>query len=244
MTKSPVFAVYPLTYSRRYAGAPRETVIATTYSACVDDANAASVTCGWATQGGANIYDSQGFCCRCTASGSTWLYYYRGGLQCSPNGHLLADPPASAHCLRFGDSWWYVGYVIGAWTMDFSVDLNVTTTGLDAADTTSQTLRVTPSVPVVRSDNKLVSVNLLGDLASYAEVTSLNGYYLMVPLPTQTTAPSVAFSQSRDTWMVMPPSLVDPSGLTCDKIGVGYTCVGEWRVKRRGGRLILCVRPF
>lgn len=111
--------------------------------------------------------------------------------------------------------------------MAFEVSLNVTTMGLNETDTTSETLEVTPSVPVQRSSNELVTATLLGDLASYTEVASLNGYYLMVPLPTMDSLPSEAFSLNRDTWMVMPPNLVDPTGLTCDKIGVGFTYVSD-----------------
>ena len=46
----------------------------------------------------------------------------RGGLQCAQPSMC-----SSASCLRFDDNWWWSGFTIGSYLIDFSVALNITT---------------------------------------------------------------------------------------------------------------------
>ncbi|RMZ57501.1 hypothetical protein APUTEX25_003744 [Auxenochlorella protothecoides] len=224
MTKGAVYALYPLTFSRRYQGAPTETIVTTTVENCNDEYGAVAPTCGWATLNGVNVLDSQGFCCECTLVNGYWTNYMRGSLYCpaaagkSPSQYL-----ASAHCLRFNDDWWFVGYVVGNYQMDFNIAFNVTTTKTGGTNATSETLTVNPSVPIVRSADKTVTASLLGDLASYSQIPNLANHYLMVILDSLSDTPSVAFSKNKETWMLLDPALVDPAGLTCDKVGITYS---------------------
>lgn len=55
MTKGAVYALYPLTFSRRYQGAPTETIVTTTVENCNDEYGAVAPTCGWATLNGVNV---------------------------------------------------------------------------------------------------------------------------------------------------------------------------------------------
>lgn len=115
------------------------------------------------------------------------------------------------------------GYVVGNYQMDFNIAFNVTTTKTGGTVATSETLTVNPSVPIVRSADKTVTASLLGDLASYSQIPNLANHYLMVILDSLSDTPSVAFSKNKETWMLLDPALVDPAGLTCDKVGITYS---------------------
>jgi len=62
---------------------------------------------------------------------------------------------------------------------------------------------------------------LHGDLASYAEIESLKGHWLMIPLQPG-LSPEDIFSSNLDMWQIFPPSMVSLTG-ECNKIGVSYT---------------------
>lgn len=115
------------------------------------------------------------------------------------------------------------GYVVGNYQMDFDIALNVTSTLPGGTIATSQTLTVNPAAPIVRSADRTFTASLLGDLASYAQVPNLANHFLMVVLETLSEPPSVALSKNKETWMLLDPSLVDYAGLTCDKVGIGYS---------------------
>ena len=108
LTKTPVWAVYPLTYSKSFNAKPYEMVVMTTD--CKDGAYQGDATCGWFSNAdGTHVADSQGFCCPCDAQ-ATWQQSVLGGPTDLSRGNVNCDLftanmflnglPASAHCLR------------------------------------------------------------------------------------------------------------------------------------------------
>lgn len=88
------------------------------------------------------------------------------------------------------------GYRIGAYQLDFSIALNLTTTqplagntsasaqqAQQGAQSSSEVLTLTPSQPLVRDSGKTLSAKLLGDLESYTQVPQLMDNYVLVPAP-------------------------------------------------------------
>ncbi len=62
--------------------------------------------------------------------------------------------------------------------MDFSIVTNVT-----VANGATQTVTLGPTQPVATSANNVLSLSLLGDLASYTSLPAVTGEYLLVPSP-------------------------------------------------------------
>jgi hypothetical protein len=135
VTKTPVYAIYPLSQPHTFNGRPYEAYITTgvggTESKCKDGEADLQPTCGWAKvpdQNGVlqDVYDSQGFCCKCQPFNTSPII--RGYRSCPflppPTGEL----PGSAHCLRYDNYWWYRGYVIGQYQLDFDIQVIINTT--------------------------------------------------------------------------------------------------------------------
>ena len=93
VTKSAVWAVYPLTYSRSFNAKPYEIVALTTN--CKDGAYEEDATCGWFRNAdGTRVLDSQGFCCPCDAQAS-WQQTVLGGATDTSRGNVNCDLFAS-----------------------------------------------------------------------------------------------------------------------------------------------------
>ncbi|KAK9805195.1 hypothetical protein WJX72_005302 [[Myrmecia] bisecta] len=232
ITKTPVYATYPLTYLKSFNSKPYEGVILTggtrAITSCDDGAKSSNPTCGWAKdETGANIPDSQGFCCKCTASqvggdtlGGGTVQQTRANLNCNLFASLIFIP-GSASCLRFADLW-YEGYGIGASQLDFTISVAVTTTSTDHPDPVTETLTITPSTPFQLSSSGSISAKLLGDLATYTSMPVLSSSYLMIPHPAGVSAAAV-LNANQSTWMVVDNTMVSLDGTTCNKIGTSYT---------------------
>ena len=74
--------------------------------------------------------------------------------------------------------------------MDFSIVADVTVT-----NGTAQMVTLGPTQPVATSADNVLSLSLLGDLASYTSLPAVTGEYLLVPAPNG--APQVALSYDR-----------------------------------------------
>ena len=70
------------------------------------------------------------------------------------------------------------GYTIQQSFLDFSIVANVTVTNGPA-----QTVTLGPTQPVATSANNVLSLSLLGDLATYMSLPAVTGQYLLVPSP-------------------------------------------------------------
>ncbi|GAB4818016.1 hypothetical protein N2152v2_005062 [Parachlorella kessleri] len=236
VTKSAVYATYPMNYIKKFNGRPNEAIVQT--DTCVDGELAEDATCGWAHDGdtGDNI---PGF-------GFTKL--------------------PTAHCLRLDEWWWYLGYQLGAYQLDFDITLNLTTTTTAAATpatsnsslgastlpapssllspsssasspaaasppspvaagsngTQEELLVLSPSQPFVLNSGRTLSAKLLGDLEGYVQIPQLMDKYVLVPSPPGKAVGAV-LSEHKSDWLVMDESMLTLDGTACNKIGVGYS---------------------
>ncbi len=71
------------------------------------------------------------------------------------------------------------GYTIQQSFLDFSILANVTV----AANGTTQSVTLGPTQPVATSADDLLSLSLLGDLATYTSLPAVTGQYLLIPSP-------------------------------------------------------------
>ena len=253
LTKTPVSLLYSLSNPRIFNGRPYEEYHQSGYGSgrgtCVDSEFRSDTTCGWATSDGYDVTDSQGFCCVCPSFGGEKIY--RGFRDCSYSlSWVLEGTPSSGHCLRYDDNWWYRGYQIGKYQIDFEIQVHITrstkadtnatdhtSTGEDldvdldvgsaanamnATNTTiSETLTLSPVRTIAPSSQGDVVAELVGDFAAYAELSSLQGHWLMIPVQPG-LSPNQVLSSNLDMWSIFDPSMVSTAG-ECDKIGVSYT---------------------
>lgn len=252
LTKTPVYALYPLSQPKLFNGRPTEAYITTGYggtggSSCSDDPLDLTPTCGWAKIPNADgvlqiVPDSEGFCCRCPTLGGATIP--RGWLSCSwKPGWLTSGVPGSAHCLRYDDYWWYRGYQIGPYQIDFDIQLQINSSQIPPSPLPSnnisssapgppplpnapvvssqQVLSVNPSQTFTMNADRTVSVQLLGDLQSYSQIQVLDGYWVMIPIQPG-LLPDQIFTSNLDMWVVLPPNLVTTTG-ECNKVGVSYS---------------------
>ncbi|KAG2447311.1 hypothetical protein HYH02_007641 [Chlamydomonas schloesseri] len=134
LTKSPLYASYPLQYVASFNWKPVEVVLRPSNKVCKDGDWEDQPTCGWFSQGGVRVADSQGFCCECSSS-QVWDDTFgsskertRANLDCDfwsdPLDILIGRKPVSAHCLTF-DPQWYSGYELGAASLQFEIAITV-----------------------------------------------------------------------------------------------------------------------
>lgn len=129
----------------------------------------------------------------------------RGGWACgcASMGHASGGPEA---CSRRGERPALVctgvrppqGFLIGEFSLDFAISLNVTVVRQPAsganittprssgnstsgATTATQVLSITPARPLQLDASRRVSARLLGDMASYQQEAQLDGKWLLVP---------------------------------------------------------------
>lgn len=195
--------------------------------------------------------DSQGFCCLCPQFGGDPIP--RGFRRCNWAVTWIGGGiPGSAHCLRYDDNWWYRGYKIGTYQLEFDVQIQINTSSIigntslsppflatNSSASTSTTqfnelLAVNPSRTFVTNTNRSVAVRLLGDLDSYKQIQILDGQWLLIPVQPG-LAPNEIFTSNLDMWIVLPSEMVSMTG-ECDRIGVDYT---SFRYQTNG-----CARPI
>lgn len=234
VTKTPVYALYPLSQPRIFNGRPYEEYIPTGSgetggSSCNDDWNSPSPTCGFAQAPDEegqmqDIVDSQGFCCECPSWGSS-SPIERGYTSCP-----FSTPwtnKGSAHCLRYDDWWWYRGYVIGQYQLDFEINIEINASITNESNGKLENHRLehlylSPSQTLMRSDDGLMLARLLGDFAAYRQIQNLDGHWLMIPWQPGLN-PNEILSSNLNMWMILPPDKITLNGLECNKVGVGYS---------------------
>ena len=213
--------------------------------------------------------DSQGFCCKCPTLGGDPIY--RGYRSCnwSP-GWAFNGVPGSAHCLRYDDYWWYRGYVIGTYQLEFDIQVYINTTVLAPAptlnsttsnttDPTSPSLELRPELPPPpppqQQNQEVIAVNPSRGFVLNADKTvsvRLNGdldAYRQIQsldgswllIPLQPgLSPNEFFTSNLDMWVVLPPNMVTITG-ECNKVGVDYTAF-RTASERCGQPLGSCLR--
>nr|6DBS_A Chain A, Hapless 2 [Chlamydomonas reinhardtii]6DBS_B Chain B, Hapless 2 [Chlamydomonas reinhardtii]6DBS_C Chain C, Hapless 2 [Chlamydomonas reinhardtii] len=166
LTKSPLWASYPLQYLSSFNWKPLEVILRPSNKVCKDGDWEDSPTCGWFSQGGVRVADSQGFCCECSSS-QVWDDTFgsskertRANLDCDfwsdPLDILIGRKPVSAHCLTF-DPQWYSGYELGAASLQFEIAITVEVP--TAPSPTTATTSATPRTNNSSSANSTNSTN-------------------------------------------------------------------------------------
>lgn len=240
LTKSQVLANYELSYTQSFNHKPMEVVMYTGTGGgspiCRDGANEQHPTCGWYTDvlTGVQVPDSQGFCCPCTFE-STWgdtlgggsPQLARGNVDCSllSNPLFIGGVPASAHCMNL-NTLWHAGYNVGRAEIDYTIDLllqNKSSNQLNLTEENqAETISVTPQTPIQLSSDAFLSLQLLGDLASFVSPPVLSEKILLIPTP-QGASPQEVFNGDKSRWMLVDKGRFSFTGTECDKIGTGFT---------------------
>jgi hypothetical protein len=135
LSKSPVFASYPMQYLQTVNYKPYEAIVRPSNHVC--SASGSNPTCGYYFVGSSQVPDSQGFTCECSTS-QIWdqtlgtnsdATRTRANLDCnffsSPLDNLIGNAPCSASCLMF-DPLWYSGYALGASSLQFDIQISIT----------------------------------------------------------------------------------------------------------------------
>lgn len=240
LTKSHVNANYELSYTQSFNHKPIEAVMYTgtgeSSAICKDGANEQHPTCGWYTnpETGSQVADSQGFCCPCDVDG-TWgdtigggsPQLARGNVDCSLLGNFLflGGVPASAHCMNL-DMLWHAGYNVGRAEVDYSINVLLVHKPTDHLNLTdgvqAETISVTPQAPIQLTTDAFLSVQLLGDLASFVSPPVLSEKILLIPTPRGASSQEI-FNGDKSRWMLVDKGRFSLTGTDCDKIGSSFT---------------------
>ena len=223
LTKTPVWAVYPLTYAKSFNAKPYEIVVMTTD--CKDGAYQSDATCGWFSNAdGTHVADSQGFCCPCDAQ-ATWQQSVLGGATDLSRGNVNCDLftanmflnglPASAHCLRMAPQW-YAGYSIGVAGYEFTLSVSITPVN---SSQPGEVLSLSPATLVAVNGAQTVAAELMGDLGGFQESPVLSQKMLFIPIPNSNSNTS----GDPSTWPLLDTSAVSLDGSGCDKPGVMFS---------------------
>lgn len=74
----------------------------------------------------------------------------------------------------------YQGYVVDTAQLAFDISVNIQSN----ASTNNTMLHLGPTEPFSSTDDGSITVQLLGDLASYNSMPDFSSFYLMIPSPT------------------------------------------------------------
>lgn len=218
VAKSNVKARFPLRYLRDFNAKPRELVIKESFFTCEDDAYSSDPSCGWRYDvNDKKIWDSQGYCCACSFESTIGINndgYTRGG-QCEVFN--LAEGSSTAHCLEW-DKMWYSTYEVGAFSTQYFMQVYITWP--NSSNYTTDILNVSPSTPIVTTNNRTLTARLVGDFYPNSPPPSLNSYYLFAP--TRPANDPIVLAGTRN-WMLLDKSKVTFDDSQCNKIGTSYS---------------------
>ncbi|EFJ46134.1 hypothetical protein VOLCADRAFT_105708 [Volvox carteri f. nagariensis] len=138
ITKSLLWASYPLTFVQQFNWKPVEIIQYTNSKKCRDGDYEQYPTCPYYYDGKDKVPDSQGFCCQCS-SGEVWddtfgdlKYRTRANLNCDFRlGMLIGIYPAAAHCVQLDRFNFAVstrvglGYNVGPPSLNFEIYVNI-----------------------------------------------------------------------------------------------------------------------
>lgn len=164
-------------------------------------------TCGWQrNENGAVMANSQGFCCLCSIE---QLFGRKEQTRANLNCQLFGLLASSAHCLRYSELV-YQAFNVGKPNKLFQISMSV--------DGVNEPIVLSPEVRDVNRNDIIAS--LQGDFEGYESPLSLDDKLLFVPLS------PVDHDRVKDgshAWMFLDQNLVDPTGFSCNKIGVSYS---------------------
>ncbi|EDO36432.1 predicted protein [Nematostella vectensis] len=244
LAKTPVKLTYPYYYLAMVNNKPTERVVISdskwhasgSYHACSDAWDDEDALCGFYTDAeGKPIWDSQGFCCRCTEQ-EKWRGsfndknpYSRAGINCK-----LFGTQAAAHCMTFDDLWYTVNEV-GLWQMDFSIHVKAYDLVVEKVGNKTQSKWVDGGEivigPTIRSGvgvHGRLHATFIGEFQSHKQFPVLTTKYLLIPYVSEKVDPKThpQFRNGPHDYMLIDKHEVNykSSGPhECDKIGVSFS---------------------
>ncbi|CAD8112113.1 unnamed protein product [Paramecium sonneborni] len=208
ITKTPVYAFYPLKYTKDYNSQPYEVKIAGAILSCDDSWYSNSPTCGFQYQNNKKIFDSQGFCCSCGILDIIGLSdeFARGNI-CSQAGLRTAT---MAFCLRYSNLW-YSGYEIGTYSIFYNITISIIYSNQEQEE-----LKLGSEVKVVQG--KTLIGRIIGDFTPLNPPPSLESFILMRP---SSPSSNTRVQAGSSAFMIISKDKVGEG--ECNKIGVSYT---------------------
>ena len=230
VTKTKVHLSYNLVYEQSVNGHPYEEVVKRFGWApgkCRDQDHETGTQCGFAKdKKKKRIPDSAGFCCRCHTGGQRIRDIHTcTTIQGIVNGF-------SAHCLRM-NKLYYDAYSIKPPAVEYKIHVKVEmgreadrSDGLPFDWEELETITITPKSDTLASQKGLIA-KIHGDYAPLSVIETFEDKMLFVPSLSQRKKTKRVYSRvykgGASSWLLVPVSKVDLSGLSCDKVGVGYT---------------------
>lgn len=217
VSRSVVRYRYPLYYAANFNAKPYE---ATIKGSLLHECNAEfdlKATCGLVADDENKLIPfSQGFCCSCSVCQAAQLCPTDARGACNVLGEFTA-----ASCLRFGEDW-YAGFRIGEPTVDYQLNVTLTTTKRSADGKRERVTRVLQLGPSIRgaSNSELgVVASIAGGFASVVRAPVLSPLMLFMPSLPLGSPRVVAGSKE---YLLLDKSRVTFDGSECNKVGVSY----------------------
>ncbi|CAK65033.1 unnamed protein product (macronuclear) [Paramecium tetraurelia] len=206
ITKTPVYAYYPLKYFQNYNSQPYELQIPSAVNPCDDNWTSNSPTCGFQYSSTNKVQDSQGFCCSCGSS------EYSGQNDQSVRINICknASVATMAFCLRYSPLW-YSSYNISKFVIHYNITISIKYSNDEVEQYT-----LGSEVKEVKGESSIAKI--ISDYIPSNQPPSLESFMLMKPSsPTshnRVQAGSAAY-------MFVPKEFLGQG--ECNKIGVSYT---------------------
>ena len=134
----------------------------------------------------------------------------RGKLDCKPTGQKMS----SAHCLRFGDTWWDL-FEVDPSTLAYEIVAEVSGSSVS----TPYNLTMDTTSPFFVNADATLSGRLVGDFGSATAYPTYDNYMLAI-MTQPLNSPVVSGGISN--WMMIPREMIDLSGTGCNKIGISF----------------------
>jgi hypothetical protein len=218
VSKTPVYAEYPVTYVQDFNYRPTEQIIQSDVFSCRDGDLSPDPTCGWVYNNSTIVEYSQGFCCKCDFSQILGIDTTTRSRGSSCSIFNLGSGSATAHCLRF-DKLWFSAYEIKKYRINYNIDISITKkeekNGTEEFVTRS--ISISPSNSIAKYRDMIAY--LVGDFSPPSPPEDYSIYYLTIPTHPH-THPMVR--EGILNWMLIPKLFFCLDGREFDKIGISY----------------------
>jgi len=158
----------------------------------------------------------QGYCCSCSLGEIIGISdeQSRAALDCS----LFGSDSSSAHCLRFDDLWYDV-FEVGQAQIYYDITVSILRFDEGSQTYVQEDIILSPSKTIATSSGKEIVARLIGDFAPFQQYPVFEEKLLMVASQPPEHPRVTAGVQD---WMIVSKTLVELSGLECNKIGVSF----------------------
>ncbi|CAD8210433.1 unnamed protein product [Paramecium octaurelia] len=206
ITKTPVFAYYPLKYFQDYNSQPYELQIPAAVNPCDDNWTSNSPTCGFQYSNNSKIQDSQGFCCSCGSS----EYNDQSDQSVRTNICKNASVSAMAFCLRYSPLW-YSSYNISKFVIHYNITISI-----EYSNDEVEQYTLGSKVKEFQGESSIAKI--ISDYIPSKQPPSLESFMLMKP---SSPASHNRVQAGSAAYLFVPQKFLGQG--ECNKIGVSYT---------------------